>query len=99
MFKPVLAVVFGLVCVPVGAVDSGGPGAQDVRLGVDAERGSKSRWYNRPGGADALGEPFAQVPATHSAYGWRYPFAFPLETSQTRRRKVLETLDDSGIRR
>jgi hypothetical protein len=98
MFKPALAVVFGLVCVPIGAVDLGGPGAQDVRSGVDAERGLESR-YNRPGVAGDLGEPFALVPATHLAYGWRYPFAFPLETSQTRRREALEPLNDSGIQR
>ncbi len=81
MFKPTLAAVLGLVCLPMGAADLGVRGDGAALSGTGAERGSQSR-IDRPGLAVELGDAFAQVPASHSAYGWRYPFAFPLATSQ-----------------
>ena len=75
MFKPTMAAVIGLVCVAAcGRGDGGrefGGGRGTLRSRGPHVMGS------RVGPSPSAGDPsFAQVPASHAAYGWRYPYVF-----------------------
>lgn len=105
MYKPTLAAVFGLVCVSVGAADPGviWNRAEVPAMGTDLEGirgagGLQSRGH-RPEEVRGLGEHFAQVPASHSAYGWRYPFVVQLDASQTIRRQPEDSRQSRWRRR
>ena len=80
MFKPTMAAVIGLVCVAAAAAEMGVFGnARDK--GITAGRGSLEG--RGPLAAPPEGDRgfLAQVPGSDAAYGWRYPYAFPLEPS------------------
>jgi hypothetical protein len=80
MIKPTMAAVIGLVCVFAVFAGTGGLGVSGTEGGerdttVPIEAGAIE--------ADSLvGEgPYTRVPASHAAYGWRYPSVFLRETS------------------
>jgi hypothetical protein len=105
MYKPTLAAVLGLVCASLWAAD---PGVMGERAEAP-HTGAALAWMRDAGGLQnrehrseevrSLGEHYAQVPASHSAYGWRYPFAFPLDTSQTIRRQPEDSRPSRWHRR
>jgi hypothetical protein len=80
MIKPTMAAVIGLVCVFAVFAGTGGLGVSGTE-GVD-----RDTTVSIGAGAieaDSLdGErSFTRVPASHVAYGWRYPSVFLRETS------------------
>ena len=80
MFKPTMAAVIGLVCVAAAAAEMGVFGnARDK--GITAGRGSLQGQGPLAAPPEGDGRFFAQVPGSDAAYGWRYPYAFPLEPS------------------
>jgi hypothetical protein len=77
MFKPALAVMFGLVCAAataaeLGVLASAGNGGDDSMRAVSAGT------HAGPA-AVADRQQFAPIPASNDAYGWRYPYAFPTQ--------------------
>lgn len=80
MFKPTVAAVIGLVCVALVVAETG-VGNLGAVAG-DAQAPGTSG-VGVPGGAEPFGgEPsFAYVPASHAAYGWRYPDVFRRDAS------------------
>ena len=88
MFKPTMAAVIGLVCVAAAIAETG----------VGILRAEGDTWVPGTsldgvlGGVESLGgeQSFAYVPASHAAYGWRYPYVFrrvpsPMEQPQSAR--------------
>jgi len=80
MIKPTMAVGIGLVCVFALVAGTRGLGI------LGAERGGRDAITSIDGGAVAAkslggGQSFAHVPASHAAYGWRYPSVFRWESS------------------
>lgn len=94
MFKPTMAAVVGMVCVALAVAETG--------VGIlgavgDAQVPETSR-DGVPGGAEPFGgEPsFAYVPASHAAYGWRYPDVFRQDPSPTEQRESASPLIHHG---
>ena len=80
MFKPTMAAVIGLVCVAAAAAEMGVFGnARDK--GVTAGHASLEDQGLQAAPPEGDRQFFAQVPGSDAAYGWRYPYAFPLEPS------------------
>ncbi len=75
MFKPAMAAVIGLVCVAVAVTRTGGLGISGADWG--AQVGATSI-EGVPATAPSSGmeQSVANVPASHAAYGWRYPYVF-----------------------
>ena len=76
MFKPTMAAVVGLICFAAAAAEIGRFGS----LGA-ANGGAQLGRASIDGGSDLIVSPgedrfFAQVPSSHAAYGWSYPYAF-----------------------
>lgn len=88
MFKPAMAAVIGLICVAVVVAETG---VGILRAEGDA-RVPGASLDGVLGGVERLGGErfFAYVPASHAAYGWRYPYVFrrapsPMELPQSAR--------------
>jgi hypothetical protein len=75
MFKPAMAAVIGLVCVAVAVTGTGGLGISgaDGRARVGA---TSIEEFPDEAASSGRERSFAHVPASHAAYGWRYPYAF-----------------------
>jgi len=79
MFKPALAVMFGLVCAAAAAAELSVLGSAGNR-GDDGARAVSGRTDAGPAAATETDrQQFAQIPASNDAYGWRYPYAFPTQ--------------------
>jgi hypothetical protein len=77
MFKPALAVMFGLVCAAAAAAELSALGS--VGNGGDEAARAVSDHTDTSRAAATDRQQFAQIPASNDAYGWRYPYAFPTQ--------------------
>jgi hypothetical protein len=80
MFKPAMVAVIGLVCVAAVVTQTGGPGFPGANGDVQV---SGAALFEVPTVTSSPREErsYAQAPATHAAYGWRYPYALLWEPS------------------
>jgi hypothetical protein len=84
-----MAAAIGLVCVAAVAAEMGAFGKAGDG-GDAAARDALESQGPRPATTEGDGRFFAQVPGSPASYGWRYPYAFPLEPSLKEYREASE---------
>lgn len=81
MFKPTMAAVVGLICMAAVAAEIGRFGSLGAAPGGAQLEGASIPEVSELTASPGEDPSFAQVPSSHAAYGWSYPYAFHWEPS------------------
>ena len=92
-----VAAVIGLICVAAVVTETGGLGISGTD-GDSPVTGASDEidGASRKSGPASVEHAMAQVPASHAAYGWRYPYVFHWESSHLEHRRSARPLMAGG---